>query len=605
MGLVSSQLSFLSEEGQSLPRDQQYYLFLVKKNMRDTFLTIEKNPNNIRIATEKKNFERTMPMRMSNNPSSVLNRNMNINWKDYLISYFRKQEEKDINWYGEIRVNIENEAFLRENYYLSDMFYKTYEMQMRPSCLIGSDKIIEPIDQFEVIAEKFVKQSVSRKSSVKSTTMENKLDLTHVTENLGGSFCDSDEVIDVGVYDKSVRDILKDYLKIFKTHVLELNHPINIVIQIFEAKVSNVINNKIAQLKSMKTSKDPEYASLLDDVCDAFVHVIQKFVIKTQSAFKLMYASTLNMQCFFEEKDEIVNLVCSVLFSTGSIYEKMYELFSMQLKKSLAMFEEKITQLSDVTPKDIGINVKFCLDESTMKFKQEIYETERKKKLSNPNANTIVIPQLNQFSINYDEEIKQSNIIKLSESKERVMKTESSLASPSSHKAKRSKVKVYADFHKTNPIEGYNTAITILRSIKFNRVPFEKMMLLASVSTEITDCINSFWSGMDQYLPPGLLCLNSDDIMYIYIFLVIKAQMPELLVQERIIEKFTTNKSRSTTMGYYTTVLEGSLEYIERKTIKGIGVIQSVKKKSNKEKEIKNKNEKDDHITISPFSIER
>jgi hypothetical protein len=94
------------------------------------------------------------------------------------------------------------------------------------------------------------------------------------------------------------------------------------------------------------------------------------------------------------------------------------------------------------------------------------------------------------------------------------------------------------------------------------KVPFEKMILVASISHEITDCVNIFWKDFEKNITPSLLNIDADELMTIFIYIIVKAQFPEVLIHNKIIKEFTTSTSRSTVVGYYYTTLEASLIYI-------------------------------------------
>jgi hypothetical protein len=108
----------------------------------------------------------------------------------------------------------------------------------------------------------------------------------------------------------------------------------------------------------------------------------------------------------------------------------------------------------------------------------------------------------------------------------------------------------------------YDQAIKILKSIKRYKVPFEKMMLIATISTEITECVNNFWKNFENIITSSMLNIDADELMTIFIYIIIKSQMPELLVHTKIIKEFTTSTTRSSMIGYYFTTLEASLIYI-------------------------------------------
>ena len=125
-------------------------------------------------------------------------------------------------------------------------------------------------------------------------------------------------------------------------------------------------------------------------------------------------------------------------------------------------------------------------------------------------------------------------------------------------------------FHNKNKIDGYNTVVTMLHGLKHARTPFDKMMIIASMSTEINQCVDTYWNNMDNCLPNYFLSINADEFLSLFIFVVIKAQFPELIIHEKIIQYFTTKTTKSSTIGYYNVTLNAAIEYIQNEAVKNL-----------------------------------
>jgi len=109
----------------------------------------------------------------------------------------------------------------------------------------------------------------------------------------------------------------------------------------------------------------------------------------------------------------------------------------------------------------------------------------------------------------------------------------------------------------------YGSGINLLKSIKKFKTPFEKMMIIASISDKITECATDFWKDMEKYIKKDLLCIEADELMTIFLFIIIKSKMPELVIFAKMIKNFTTSTTRGTMIGYYYTTLEATIAYIE------------------------------------------
>jgi hypothetical protein len=108
----------------------------------------------------------------------------------------------------------------------------------------------------------------------------------------------------------------------------------------------------------------------------------------------------------------------------------------------------------------------------------------------------------------------------------------------------------------------YLSAIKLLTTLKKYKSPFEKIVIIAAISDQIMECATSFWSEMDKYIKTGYLSIEADEIMTIFLFIMIKCQMPEIIIFSKMITNFTTPSTRAFSISYNFTLLEASLEYI-------------------------------------------
>ena len=67
---------------------------------------------------------------------------------------------------------------------------------------------------------------------------------------------------------------------------------------------------------------------------------------------------------------------------------------------------------------------------------------------------------------------------------------------------------------------------------------------------------------MEKYVKNSFLFIEADEIMTIFLFIMIKSQMPEIIIFSKMITNFTTPNTRSFNLSYNFTLLEASLEYI-------------------------------------------
>ena len=108
----------------------------------------------------------------------------------------------------------------------------------------------------------------------------------------------------------------------------------------------------------------------------------------------------------------------------------------------------------------------------------------------------------------------------------------------------------------------YYNAINMIRSISSTKKPLEKMQLIASLSNEITDAVNEFWNDVGFPIENSLLDINADELMAIFIYILIKSNFPEIVYHLNLIKEFTTTITRNSMMGYYCTTVDAALIYI-------------------------------------------
>ena len=118
---------------------------------------------------------------------------------------------------------------------------------------------------------------------------------------------------------------------------------------------------------------------------------------------------------------------------------------------------------------------------------------------------------------------------------------------------------------KTSSNTPYFSAINLLKSITKYKTPFEKIILLASISDQIMESATNYWKGMEKYIKKDFLYIDADEILKIFLYIIIQTQMPEILIECKIIENFTSELTKTFNVSYNYTLLEASIDYINGK----------------------------------------
>ena len=209
-----------------------------------------------------------------------------------------------------------------------------------------------------------------------------------ITDNLGGSYME----MDLDNFDKKdptyqyymKRKNLKKYIKEFKEHIYNnKKHPINRVVILFVKTFCKYINQNIEnfneQLKNQLIIGE-NYENNIKNFEKEVTSHLQSFITVIHSSLKLFYSTIINYACFDQEKDDLINLVTCLFFRTGKLYESIYSLYSMSYSKEVEQLQEKLNKLKNVKPKDLGVEIKYCLDEDTLELQSNILKEKQKRK---------------------------------------------------------------------------------------------------------------------------------------------------------------------------------------------------------------------------------
>jgi len=638
--------------------------------------------SNMKVCLDEKNFDQILeegsPNDLPKEDDQIIYDGLDfINWLDFLYQYLEEERGKNRYWAEQMLDKLDEEYFLAENKYLSQFFFEEYGILSIPNCICK-------------------KKKRDRKINV-NTSMLN------VTQNLGGSFGESfnvdSEQDSAGFKYKEYRNKVKRYIMNFKEHILNKDHPINIVAQIFESVWVDYVNGKmqIMEKKYPETTEENKY-SIEKDIAE-LTYQFQRFVIKLQICLKLFYSRTINYSFFNEEKDELINLITTLIFRTGKIYETMFSLYGFSLRREIHDMTMKYDKLKKITPEDLGVARQFCLDKTTLEMQEEILqnklkeceneaEVEKEKEKENKGAYEInlsenkmekrkittllkivedkkrripkpgqrnmedlkvnldfdddhsdddkmfnnrndsvfidnnniigsILPKLGEndiyassvnvsvdnitlhkgnFNINDPDEdlLSSNNIINTNENKEKndgqnylfakksggsqdeydtnvIIRDSNAVQKnimpfiPEKFIGRVSYMRKNNDDFISYP---YETAIQLLKQIKKYKTPFEKMMIIASISNEITDCINDFWSQMESYIKKDLLGIEAEQIVTIFIYIIIQSGIIDIFVHCKMIQFFTTCTTKSSTIGYYYSTVEASITFI--RTLKNV-----------------------------------
>ena len=579
--------------------DEKPYFDRIKSLERSYYINNMYSDNNLNISLEIKSFK-SNPIR----PNNI----QDISWLDYIISYLDK---KHYSWCGELIFFIQSQQFLSENKYDSIFFYNEYLIKTIPDSLninsdLDNEENVIDVDKYE-------------STYVSGPIILDELD---ITANLGGSYLElnTDDLLpdDPTIQYQKRRKLIKKYIKIFKEHIYRNNdHPIMCIISAFNRIFCKYINTKLKSFEEelRKNEVDGEnYKIKIKDFETEITSSLQDFIVQMHCTLKLFYSTVIDYTPFQEEKDDLINMLITIFFKTGNLYETLYNLYNLSFSKEVQDLQDKLIALRNVKPKNLGVQIKFCLDEDTLELQQKILKEKREEKeekdkennngkdlldLKNSGLHLIKegdeeekddednnnINNNNKNNQRNDESsiylLEKINLEMLDDNKNdvpefagfaQIRNTINSFNNkkflfPKLHNKLRDTISVKDQFIKEAKVEGklpvpYLSAIKLLNSLKKYKAPFEKIVIIAAISDQITECATTFWSEMEKYIKNSFLFIEADEIMTIFLFIMIRSQMPEIIIFSKMITNFTTPNTRSFNISYNFTLMEASLEYI-------------------------------------------
>ena len=349
---------------------ESLYFSRVNKLLRKYYINNFYNDDNLKNSLELKSFK--------SNPSNA-NNIRNLTWLEYITDYiYDVQVKSHFSWCNELLNFIDDQSFLSESKYDSIFFYNEFLLKTIPETLVDQ----KDIDNDENVIE--IDKIENTYNSKKAINLE-ELD---ITANLGGSYLDlnTDDLVpdDPTVQYQKKRKVVKKYIKIFKEHIYKNNeHPIMCIITAFNRIFCKYINNYLKtldnQLKQFQLSSE-EYNNNLTKFEEEITTNLQNFMIHMHCTTKLFYSTVIDFGPFQLEKDDLLNMLITLFFKTGNLYETIYELYNRAFSKEIQDLQDKLIKLKNVKPKSLGVQVKFCLDDDTLELQKKILKEKREEK---------------------------------------------------------------------------------------------------------------------------------------------------------------------------------------------------------------------------------
>ena len=96
---------------------------------------------------------------------------------------------------------------------------------------------------------------------------------------------------------------------------------------------------------------------------------------------------------------------------------------------------------------------------------------------------------------------------------------------------------------------------------------------IANISKHIEETITGFWNGI-TIIDPDKLIIDGDNILMLYLYIILRARIPNLFAYIKMMDEFSTTYVRSISRyGYCLSTLEIAMERITNYSLKDLLVI--------------------------------
>ena len=529
-------------ETPKISEEESNYFSRINTFLRDSYIKNLYSDENLKNSFELKSFT----VASSHPPTE------DVTWLEYITNYIEDtMYDHHYSWCSELLFFIKEQSFMSESKYDSTFFYNEFLIKTIPTSLYDE----KDIDNDENIIE------VDKVENAYNAKQPINLEELDITANLGGSYLDlnTDDLLpdDPTIQYQKRRKLVKKYIKIFKEHIYKnADHPIMSIIIGFNRIFSKYINTNLKNLENQLKKREitPEqYVNNLSTFETEITTNLQNFIIRMHCTVKLFYSMVVDQD-----------------------------------------MQDKLVNLKNVKPKNLDVQIKFCLDDDTLELQKKILKEKREEKDKKEGEEQSKEPEKNNLQI--ITENKRHNSLDLGDEEEKEDDEEEDdnenapifiglaqfrntinsfnnkkMMFPKLHNKLRDTIAIKDQYISEVKVAGklpvpYLSAIKLLTTLKKYKAPFEKIfekiVIIAAISDQITESATTFWSEMEKYIKKDFLSIEADEIMAIFLFIVIRSQMPEIIIFSKMITNFTTPGTRAFSISYNFTLLEASLEYL-------------------------------------------
>ena len=408
---------------------------------------------------ERYNIEKIIPVD-SNQDIENISFPQNITYKMLILKYIAFEYEKGNLWMKELYEKIIEQNFPSEDYFLHLFNISEFEIRTKPQCFESKQNKKNYIPQSKTFTYNIIETPIS-----------------------------SDPLIQYKFYKQHVYK----YVQITRDQIEISFNPINYIMRQYRMCITKYLINKRDELVDIKLNKSNNiFEAQCNKICSDIFEQINNFIYNLTNCLILLYSKINNYQIFFEEIDEFISLLVSLLFDPNEkrnkykdiniiedrddFYKVILDLVKLKNIKKIEKIKKIIKSFRGIEPEDFGVPDKYCLNEKSLNY------------------------YIKYFRKNY-----KGNI----------------------------------------PEIAYEKSIKMLKDIYKYRSPIDKLLLTTKLRKSIKDEIEEFWGILpEEELKRKELKLQIeiDDYINIFEYMIVKSGMNELIAHIDFVEIFTNDK---------------------------------------------------------------
>ena len=480
-------------------KDLNDYFSLIEDSLRTCSKNSPiKNMYNFQISKNKMNFNNMNFDTYSND--SLINKKdgmyliNNQNWKEFIITKIDEEYQRGNNWNFDYFNDLMNNNYLSDSEWLNYFFWSNFEQKTKPKCLINDNS--NDKKHLYPQSDYFTYEIIKDNSGLDEITMQ---------------------------YVK-YKERVYDLINLIKDQIMNFLHPINIIIKCFVKNFTKFVKVTIQELKQMKNVNKEDFKFHCKNKYDDIINQMNINIFNIVQTLTLIYSKIPNYQVIIDERDEFSNLITGIIFDYKNILKK---------------YKNK-NKNNDDNNNEI-INSDFNFDDSD--FNEDDYDIHK------------YLFEL--ISLRREEQISlfKNALIKLKDKLPEDLNIKPQFCL--NEKSIEYFEKKFQYIEEQININPYENTIKLLKTISSYNKPLDKLILTNKISKCMSEEITKFWNNFDQKNEVKDLGIESDDLECILKFIVIKCEMPELIVNLEMIRKFTSMKTNSSTMlGYYYSMID-------------------------------------------------